>query len=131
MTNTINNKKIIFLANDFSKNLINYANNHSNIHLLNSYDTFKVMQYFNCYPELKNTQTREKKTLKTLLNSFITTKNAKAFFKSALALLLFSFFTFYKIYYRTIGFLLFVLGIISLKQKPTETTNDLSLDKII
>lgn len=124
--------KILFLGNNFSNSLLNYIKDKPNIYLINAENTFLLFKSFNYYPIEQEEIKKQKRTFKQIIDSFLTNKNAKAFFKSALALFIFSFFTFYKLYYRLFGFLLFFLGIIAFRKKDSKPAlAHINLDNII
>lgn len=101
---------------DFAKKL--------DITLKNSVDAYSLFKSANYYPELKVEFAETKKSVRNILQTFLTKKHAKSFALSGLSLLFLSFLTPFKIYYIIFGCILMIFAILSKFYGKKNTQNN-------
>lgn len=116
-----NAQNFIFLANSFPINAIEISNNNPNLILYDKVDTFNLFKALNAFPTIK--EETSKRNRKEELKQVFSKINIRKFLSISILLLIISFFTPLKMYYRIcagISFMFFILCIIfkPKEQKP-------------
>lgn len=111
--------KIFIIAPSFDKECIETASKITKIVLLDSTRTYKLLQYLNTLPQIKQPKHKRFAFVKLFYNS-LTRKNALQYFKISIILLSFCVFLTQNIVYRIFTSITFVLTILCLLKKPTQ-----------